>query len=195
MDEKIETTVGVEHVAEDKVGESTPKSTDKVDYEKEFKRLQQENEKLKKAQTNAAKDASDWKAKFRATQDEATRAAEEQKEALERIMAENETLRKTQTLATHKAGWLGLGFDDALAMEAANASVDNDFDALMGIMKKFLEVHDKELKAANIRQMPAPVSGSAQGSITQEQFDNMSYRERDKLFNEQPELYKKLTGK
>lgn len=194
MDEKIETTVGVEHVAEDKVGESTPKSTDKVDYEKEFKRLQQENEKLKKAQTNAAKDASDWKAKFRATQDEATRAAEEQKEALERIMAENETLRKTQTLATHKAGWLGLGFDDALAMEAANASVDNDFDALMGIMKKFLEAHDKELKAANIRQMPAPVSGSAQ-SITQEQFDNMSYRERDKLFNEQPELYKKLSGK
>ena len=89
---------------------------------------------------------------------------------------------------------MGLGFDDALAMEAANASVDNDFDALMGIMKKFLEVHDKELKAANIRQMPAPVSGSAQ-SITQEQFDNMSYRERDKLFNEQPELYRKLTGK
>ena len=194
MEDKIETTVGVEHVAEDKVGESTPKSTDKVDYEKEFKRLQAENEKLKKAQTNAAKDASDWKAKFRATQDEATRAAEEQKEALERIMAENETLRKTQTLATHKAGWLGLGFDDALAAEAAEASVNSDFDALMATMKKFIEMHDKELKAANIRQMPAPVSGSAQ-SITQEQFDNMSYRERAQLFNEQPEPYKKSAGK
>ena len=194
MDEKIETTVGVEQTATEKVVESTPKPTEKVDYEKEFKKLQQENEKLKKAQTNAAKDASDWKAKFRATQDEATRVAEEQKEALERVLAENETLRKTQTLATHKAGWLGLGFDDTLAMEAANASVDNDFDALMGIMKKFLEAHDKELKAANIRQMPAPVSGSAQ-SITQEQFDNMSYREREKMFVEQPELYRKLSGK
>ena len=194
MDEKIETTVGVEQAATAKVVESTPKPTEKVDYEKEFKKLQQENEKLKKAQTNAAKDASDWKAKFRATQDEATRVAEEQKEALERVLAENETLRKTQTLATHKAGWLGLGFDDTLAMEAANASVDNDFDALMGIMKKFLEAHDKELKAANIRQMPAPVSGSAQ-SITQEQFDNMSYREREKMFVEQPELYRKLSGK
>ena len=194
MDEKIETTVGVEQTATEKVVESTPKLTEKVDYEKEFKKLQQENEKLKKAQTNAAKDASDWKAKFRATQDEATRVAEEQKEALERVLAENETLRKTQTLATHKAGWLGLGFDDTLAMEAANASVDNDFDALMGIMKKFLEAHDKELKAANIRQMPAPVSGSAQ-SITQEQFDNMSYREREKMFVEQPELYRKLSGK
>ena len=111
MEDKIETTVtGAENFAVEKVGTSTTASIDKVDYEKEFKRLQAENEKLKKAQTNAAKDASDWKAKFRATQDEATRAAEEQKEALERIMAENETLRKTQTLATHKAGWLGLGF-------------------------------------------------------------------------------------
>ena len=195
MEDKIETTVtGAENFAVEKVGTSTTASIDKVDYEKEFKRLQAENEKLKKAQTNAAKDASDWKAKFRATQDEATRVAEEQKEALEKIMAENETLRKTQTLATHKAGWLGLGFDDALAAEAAEASVNSDFDALMATMKKFIEMHDKELKAANIRQMPAPVSGSAQGSITQEQFDSMSYRERLKLFNEQRELYDKFMG-
>ena len=196
MDEKIETTAtSVDNATADKAVTSATTSTEKVDYEKEFKKLQAENEKLKKAQTNAAKDASDWKAKFRATQDEATRVAEEQKEALEKIMAENETLRKTQTLATHKAGWLGLGFDDALAAEAAEASVNSDFDALMATMKKFIEVHDKEIKAANIRQMPAPVSGTAQGSITQEQFDKMSYRERDKLFNEQPELYKKLAGR
>ena len=196
MEDKIETTAtSVDNATADKAVTSAATSTEKVDYEKEFKRLQAENEKLKKAQTNAAKDASDWKAKFRATQDEATRVAEEQKEALEKIMAENETLRKTQTLATHKAGWLGLGFDDTLAAEAAEASVNSDFDALMATMKKFIEVHDKEIKAANIRQMPAPVSGTAQGSITQEQFDKMSYRERDKLFNEQPELYKKLAGK
>ena len=102
MEDKIETTVGVEHTEVDKAVESAPKSTDKVDYEKEFKRLQAENEKLKKAQTNAAKDASDWKAKFRATQDEATRVAEEQKEALEKIMAENETLRKTSGRSKRK---------------------------------------------------------------------------------------------
>lgn len=196
MEDKIETTAtSVDNATADSAVTSATTSTEKVDYEKEFKKLQAENEKLKKAQTNAAKDASDWKAKFRATQDEATRVAEEQKEALEKIMAENETLRKTQTLATHKAGWLGLGFDDALAAEAAEASVNSDFDALMATMKKFIEVHDKEIKAANIRQMPAPVSGTAQGSITQEQFDKMSYRERDKLFNEQPELYKKLAGR
>jgi len=167
---------------------------DTVNYEAEWKKLREENEKLKKAQTNASKDASDWKAKFRATQDEATRKEEEQKELLEQIRAENELLKKTQNLATHKAGWLGLGFSNELADTAADASVNGDFNALMDVMKKFIELHDKELKAANIRQMPAPVSGSPQ-SITQEQFDNMSYRERDKLFNEQPELYKKLSGK
>ena len=193
MDEKTNPTVETKSV-ETPADKVVTESTGKVDYEKEFKKLQAENEKLKKAQTNAAKDASDWKAKFRATQDEATRAAEEKQEELDRILAENKALKQQQTLATHKAGWLGLGFDENLASEAANASVDNDFDALMSIMKKFLDIHDKEVKAANIRSMPAPVSGSAQGNVTQEQFNSMSYREREKLFNEQPELYKKLNG-
>ena len=190
MEDKTTTTVETQE-AETK-SEQTTKPAEKVDYEKEFKRLQAENEKLKKAQTAASKDASEWKAKFRDTQDEATRAAEERQEELNRILEENKALKQQQTLATHKAGWLGLGFDEALASEAANASVDNDFDALMGIMKKFLEAHDKELKAANIRSMPAPVSGSNAQGITQEQFDKMSYREREKMFVEQPELYKKL---
>ena len=194
MDDKTTTTVE-NQVVDEKVGESTTKPTEKVDYEKEFKKLQAENEKLKKAQTVASKDASEWKAKFRATQDEATQKAEEQKEEIERIMAENEALRKTQTLATHTAGWLGLGFDETLASEAAEASVGNDFDALLATLKKFIEAHDKELKAANIRNMPAPVSGSAQSEITKEKFDNMGYRERLKVFEEQPELYKKLAGK
>ena len=191
MEDKTTTTVETQPV-ETKTEETAKTSTEKVDYEKEYKRLQVENEKLKKAQTAASKDASEWKAKFRDTQDEATRAAEERQEELNRILEENKALKQQQTLATHKAGWLGLGFDEALASEAANASVDNDFDALMGIMKKFLEAHDKDLKAANIRSMPAPVSGSNAQGITQEQFDKMSYREREKMFVEQPELYKKL---
>lgn len=194
MDDKTITTVD-DRMLDTTKPDEVAKTTDKVDYEKEFKKLQAENEKLKKAQTVASKDASEWKAKFRATQDEATKAAEEKQEEFNRLLEENKALKKTQTLATHKAGWLGLGFDETLASEAAEASVGNDFDALLATLKKFIEAHDKELKAANIRNMPAPVSGSAQSSITQEQFDNMSYRERDKLFIEQPELYKKLAGK
>ena len=194
MEDKTTSTT-VENQEVETKSEQTTKPAEKVDYEKEFKRLQTENEKLKKAQTEASKDASEWKAKFRNTQDEATRAAEEKQEELNRILEENKALKQQQTLATHKAGWMGLGFDEMLASEAAQASVDNDFDALMGIMKKFLEAHDKELKAANIRSMPAPVSGSAQGNITQEQFNSMSYREREKMFVEQPELYKQFTGK
>ena len=189
MEDKTNPEVTTETKADNAV-----KAGEAVDYVAEMKKLHEENEKLKKAKTNASKDASDWKAKYRATQDEATWKEEEQKELLEQIRAENELLKKTQNLATHKAGWLGLGFSNELADTAADASVNGDFNALMDVMKKFIELHDKELKAANIRQMPAPVSGSPQ-SITQEQFDNMSYRERDKLFNEQPELYKKLSGK
>lgn len=189
MEDKTITKVTSENAVEE------PKQGgNQIDYEAEMRKLREENEKLKKAQTNASKDASDWKSKYRATQDEATRTAEEQKEAMEKLMAENEALRKTQTLATHKAGWLGLGFNDDLAAEASEASVSGDFNALVGVVKKFLAEHDKELRAANVRNMPAPAGGTTQ-SITQEEFDNMKYREREKLFNEQPELYRKLAGK
>lgn len=197
MDEKTNVTAqnetATETTAKEEPKAAAPEKS--VDIEKEIKRLRDENEKLKKAQTNAAKDASDWKAKFRATQDEATRAAEERQDELNRILEENKMLKQAQTLATHKAGWLGLGLTEALASEAADASVNSDFDALLGVMKKFIETHDKEMKAAHIKTMPAPVSGSTQGNVTQEQFDNMSYREREKLFNESPEVYKKLVGK
>lgn len=194
MEDKTTSTVDTQTV-DTKTEETGKKDTGKIDYEAELKKLREENDKLKKAQTNASKDASEWKSKFRATQDEATRKAEEQQEALEKIMAENEALKKTQTLATHKAGWLGLGFNDELATEASEASVGGDFNALMSVIKKFMEIHDKEINAANVRNMPAPKGGSATQSITQEQFDKMNYREREKIFNEQPELYHKLTGK
>lgn len=189
MEDKTNPEVTTETKAEE-----TTKVEEQVDYAAEMKKLREENEKLKKAQTNASKDASDWKAKYRATQDEATRVAEEQKEILEQIKAENESLKRAQNLATHKAGWLGLGFSNDLADNAAEASVSGDFNALMDIMKKFLEVHDKDLKAASIRAMPAPASGTSQ-SITKEEFDSMGYRERAKLFTENPELYKQLNGK
>ena len=189
MDDKTTTTVVEDTAAEQKVADN------KVDYETEMKKLREENEKLKKAQTNAAKDASDWKAKFRATQDEATRAAEEQKETLAKVIAENEALRNAQKMATHKAGWLGLGFDETLASEAADASVNSDFDALLAAMKKFIENHDKELNAANIRNMPAPVSGSPAQSVTKEQFDKMGYDEMVEVFTKYPDLYKEFTKK
>lgn len=165
----------------------------KVDYEAEAKRLREENEKLKKAQTNAAKDASDWKAKFRATQDEATRMAEEKQEILEQLRLENEMLKRNQTLAEHKAGWLGIGMAEDIAAKASEASVAGDFTALMDAIKEFITVHDKELNASALRQMPAPVSGGKTQGVTKEQFDKMGYAERNRVFNEFPDLYKEFT--
>ncbi len=181
--------------ADEKATEKASESPVTKDWEAEYKKLVAENEKLKKANTNASKDASEWKAKYRETQDSATREKEERDEELARILEENTALKKAQTLATHKAGWLSLGFNDELAADAATASVNGDFTALMATMKKFLTVHDKEINAANIRSMPAPVSGGGYQGITQEQFDNMSYREMAQLYTEQPEVFAKFTGK
>lgn len=195
MAEEIKNVVDATQNNAGKTAEDGAETSATKDWEAEYKKLVAENEKLKKANTNASKDASEWKAKFRETQDEATRAKEERDEELARILEENKTLKHAQTLATHKAGWLSLGFNEDIAAAAAEASVGGDFAGLIDAVKKFLMAHDKELNAANIRSMPAPVSGNVNQGITQEQFDNMSYREREKLFSEQPDVYNKLSGK
>lgn len=188
MDENKTTTTTVDTETPEKKKEEPA-----VDYAAEAKRLREENEKLKKAQTSASKDASEWKAKFRATQDEATRLAEEQKEILEQLRVENENLKRNQTLAEHKVGWLGIGMADEIATKAAEASVAGDFNALMDAVKAFIAAHDKEMNATAIRQMPAPVSGAPAQSVTKEQFDNMDYDGMLEVFNKYPELYKEFT--
>ena len=196
MDEiKVETTENVE--ATETVNETN--KAPEVDVEAiraELNRLMEENDKLRKATTNASADASEWKKKFRATQSEAERAEAERQETIEKMKAENEELKRNQTLAEYKNEFLGIGFDGDTAGIVAQAFWDKDFGGLVTAVKEWLTAHDKALTADIFKRTPAPTGGSsASGEITAEQFNAMGYMERVQLFNDNPELYKALTGK
>ena len=159
----------------------------------ELAKMKSENEKLKAAQSNASADASKYKKELAARMTEQEKAAQETKEFIEQLKAENEALKRSQALAEQEAGFIGVGFEGEIAKKAANAFCDNDFNAFMGVMKDFITAHDKALNADNIRNTPKPgVGGTGTQAITKEQFENMNYTDRVKLFNEQPELYKEL---
>ena len=52
----------------------------------------------------------------------------------------------------------------------------------------------KQIRADIMKTMPVPATGNDDGvHITQEQFDNMSYREQLELFEKHPSTYEKLT--
>ena len=125
---------------------------------------------------------------------------DEQKEA-ERLAAEQalkeelETLRKSEATSKNKARFLGLGYDEELAIETAQALVDGDMDKVFANQQIHIENVKKAERAAGIANDPAPPAGGLGGSeMTQEQFDKLGYSERLQLFNEQPEVYQKMIG-
>lgn len=164
-----------------------------VDYKAEFERLKDENEKLKKATTNASADVSRLKKELAARMSDDERTKAEQAEATAALQKELDMLRRDKSVSEHTASFLGIGFDNELAKASAEAITDGNTAALFENLKKFVVAHDKAINADAIRNTPKP-SGSAVGEkVTKEQFDKMGYSERVKLFDSDPDLYKELS--
>jgi len=170
----------------------TPEVPTIEELQAEIARIKGENEKLKNAQSNASSDAAKYKKLLQERMTEQERAAAQAKEVLENLKAENERLKKEQTIASHTAGYLSLGFGDALAKKAAEATFASDFSALTTAFKEFITEHDKALAADALRKTPRPGTGGSEVEITKEQFAKMGYLERKKLAEEHPDLYEKL---
>ena len=185
-------TVTVTTDAQDTAQESV-QTVDTSALQAELERLKAENAKLKNAQSNASSDAAKYKRELQARMSEQERAATETKELIEQLKADNEALKKAQTLAQHEAGCVGLGFDANSAKAAASAFYDHDFQAFSAALKNYLVAHDKALLAESVRQTPRPGVGAVEQTVTRDQFNQMGYQERMKLYEEQPDLYKELT--
>lgn len=89
---------------------------------------------------------------------------DEQKEAdrkaSETAMREElDTLRKEKTLNSYKASFLGQGYDEAMALEAATAMAEGDSDGVFAIMKKQNALMEKNLRAKILKETPTPPAG------------------------------------
>ena len=173
------------------VTEKKPEDTSSL--EARIKQLEAENGKLKQAQSNASADASEWKKKYQSKLSEEEAAKEKQDEANAALQKELEELRSERNVANHKAQFISLGFEDALALEAAQALNTNDTAKVFDVLRKFIASHDKQLKENAFRSNPTLTGGSVGASVTKEQFDKMGYTERVEFFNKNPELYKEFT--
>jgi len=166
------------------------------EYAAEIAKLRKENEKLMKAQSDAASDVSKLKKDLAARMTEREKEEAERKAELDRIMADYASLKKEKTVSQNKSGFLGCGFDSALADKAASIfgeyEVPKDFFAHIG---EFVAAHDKARDAATIMNTPSPVGGgntATTPTITKQQFAQMGYMEMLKLKNDNPELYDEL---
>ena len=166
---------------------------DTASLEARIKQLESENVKLKQAQTNASADASEWKKKYQAKLSEEEKAKEDQENAAAAMQKELEELRNEKNIANHKAQFISVGFEDALALEAAQALNNGDADKVFDALRKFITTHDKQLRENAFRSNPTLAKGETTKAISKEQFDKMGYSERVEVFEKFPDLYNEYT--
>ena len=161
----------------------------------EYEDYSSELERYKNAVSKANSEAAMWKKKYNAFLSEEERKKNEAEEEMNKIREELEILRKEKLESDHRAKLIALGYDENLAAETAKALVNGETEKLFVALKKHQESLEKQIRADVLKDTPKPKAGSGtKPEITKEQFDEMNYTERLKLFVDNPELYKEFTG-
>ena len=174
--------------------EMTPEQKVAVLEGYEYEDLKPELEKYKNAVSKANSEAAEWKRKHNAFLSEEEQRKATEAEELTSLREKIAELEQRETIANHKAQYIALGYDVALAEESAKATAEGNFTRVIEIQKKFLEAHDKSLKAELLKKTPTPPAGQGTTTMTKEELKGMSAQERLQYSIDHPEEYKKIYG-
>lgn len=116
--------------------------------------------KMKAALDKASSEAAGYKKQLNATKSEEERAKIETDETIKAMQEELATLRQEKQISTAKAAFLGGGFDDANATDAANAFIAGDIEKMSAALKKFRESIEVSTKSKLMGSNPKPESGA-----------------------------------
>ena len=111
----------------------------------------------------ATSEAADWKKKYRATLDEKTRLADEQKETTEALRTELEAMKKEKSISDMSAKFIEIGYTPELAKETAVAQYEGDYGTFFSNMKKYSDELKTSLKSKAQDNTPAPPVGTGTG--------------------------------
>lgn len=165
--------------------EGTPKEPT-VDYKALYEKLQKDN-------ANLDKYNKDLKAKYQAklTDEEKLRASQEERENYyKQIERENKSIKLKSELSkiNGNAEWV-----DSVTDLFLN-------DDIYGGIQKFNEYfsgertnYEKKIQEQSLLKNPTPPPVSANGGLTKEAFDKMSYAEKLELYNKDKATYDRLT--
>ena len=153
-----------------------------------------EVERLKAALSKSNSENAEWKKKHREALSEEERKSQEVADELKQLREQNEKLLRESNVSKHKAKFLAMGYDEALASDAAAAMVDNDTEKLFTYQQKHQEALEKKIRADALKGTPKPVPDKADGAMTLEKLRKMSTQERYEFSQKNPDEYKSLYG-
>lgn len=152
-----------------------------------------ELERYKNAISKANSEAADWKKKYNDQLSEEERKAQASADEIETMKQELASLRRDKTVADYTAKFLALGYDAVLAGDTAAAFADGDTAKVIANQQKFLDAHDKSLKAELLKGGSTPPAGSdGASSMTLEKLRALPDADRFKFAQEHPDDYNKL---
>lgn len=132
--------------------------------EEQMQQLRVENAKLKKAQEDAATDASNWKKKYNATLSDAEKLAQEKADKEAEKDAELARLRKESAVSKYEKNFLTLGYSQELAKKAAEAQFEGDTDTLFLVQSQAQEAIVKAKEAEWYKNRPEITTGAGDES-------------------------------
>ena len=153
-----------------------------------------EIERLKTALSKSNSENAEWKKKHREALSEEERKAQEMADRMKELEEQNATLLRDSSVSKHKAKFLGMGYEEALASDAAVAMVDGDMEKLFSYQQKHQEALEKKIRADILKSTPKPVPDKTDGAVTLEKLRKMSPQERLEFSEKNPEEYKALYG-
>lgn len=130
--------------------------------------------------------------KDKMTDDEA--AKQKEQEEREELQFKYDKLLRESEISKHKAKLLGLGYDEKLADETAEAMADGDMEKVFANQKKHLDSVEKRVRADALKDTPKPTPDGDSKTMTLDKFRKLSPAERAAFFEEHPEEYKELYG-
>lgn len=153
--------------------------------------------KYKEATDKATKEAAEYKKQLKALQDQQKTGNTKADATIAQLQEQVAELTRQNTISSYTAQFVALGYEAELAKATAIATADGDVAKVFENQQKFLEQHDKDVKANILKQTPGPAKGGTgkqAPAMTLEKFRRLPQTERMKFAAEYPDEYAKLYG-
>ena len=149
---------------------------------------------MKNALSKSNSEAADYKRQLKDKMSDEERKAKEDAEKWEEMEKNYNALLKKDAVSTNKAKLLGLGYEETLAEETAEAMVNGELDKVFANQKKHLEAVEKKIRSELLKDTPKPEGGKSSDEMTKEKLRGMSAQERYEYSVNNPEKYKEIYG-
>ena len=148
-----------------------------------------EIERLKNALSKVNSEAADYKKQLREKKSIEEQKAEEDAERWNELQSKYDALLKESTISKNKARLLGLGYDDALATEVAEAMVEGDTEKVFAAQKKHLDSVAKKIREDVLKDTPKPTGGNGKGMTADDILKITDHAERQSAIAENIDLF------